>query len=333
MYSAAFVVCAGRDDAEIRRRATAISREVDELRSNTPLVGTPAEIVDRLAPYLEAGVQRVYLQLLDLSDLDHIELFPPRWSASGVMPNTAFAQARPLKYAAVAKYDPAGATGYSAGGTGTSRTLERHRPARSHSPTRSGPSPTSPIRVCASTAAARPSPVNDADTPTDPADGFGGRSTTGSTRSPPTRSGSRLRPWYRKQSATIAFAAIGVAVAAILVAAVLLVERDSQDSGGPTTNTTSTAADHRAVHDSADQFPACRKRRHHRRPTANPPDSPTESAQPRSTETPQYSPPSPQYSPPSTDNRPNVTTPQTRPPQMSVRPTHRPAFPNQPGGG
>ncbi|HTY29202.1 MAG TPA: LLM class F420-dependent oxidoreductase [Mycobacterium sp.] len=75
VYSAAFVVCAGRDDAEIRRRATAISHEVDELRSNTPLVGTPGEIVERLAPYIEAGVQRVYLQVLDLSDLDHIELF------------------------------------------------------------------------------------------------------------------------------------------------------------------------------------------------------------------------------------------------------------------
>lgn len=74
-YSAAFVVCAGRDDAEIRRRADAISRDVDELRTNTPLVGTPAEIVDRLAPFAEAGVQRVYLQLLDLSDLDHVELF------------------------------------------------------------------------------------------------------------------------------------------------------------------------------------------------------------------------------------------------------------------
>ncbi|MFN8032823.1 MAG: LLM class F420-dependent oxidoreductase [Mycobacterium sp.] len=75
VYSAAFVVCAGRGDAEIRRRATAIAREVDELRANTPLVGTPTEIVDRLAPYIEAGVQRVYLQVLDLSDLDHIELF------------------------------------------------------------------------------------------------------------------------------------------------------------------------------------------------------------------------------------------------------------------
>ena len=74
-YSAAFVVCAGRNDAEIARRATAIRREVDELRDNTPLVGTPAEITDRLALFTEAGVDRVYLQVLDLSDLDHLELF------------------------------------------------------------------------------------------------------------------------------------------------------------------------------------------------------------------------------------------------------------------
>jgi F420-dependent oxidoreductase-like protein len=74
-YSAGFVLCAGRDDAEIARRADAIGREVDELRSNSPLVGTPAEIVDRLSPFVEAGVQRVYLQVLDMSDLDHVELF------------------------------------------------------------------------------------------------------------------------------------------------------------------------------------------------------------------------------------------------------------------
>jgi F420-dependent oxidoreductase-like protein len=74
-YSAAFVVCAGRDDAEIARRAEAIGREVDELRSNSPLAGTPEEIVDRLSPFAEAGVQRVYLQVLDMSDLDHLELF------------------------------------------------------------------------------------------------------------------------------------------------------------------------------------------------------------------------------------------------------------------
>ena len=81
VYSAAFVVCVGRDDAQIARRAGAIGREVAELRTNTPLVGTPAEIVDRLGVFAEAGVQRVYLQLLDLSDLDHLELF-----ATEVMP-------------------------------------------------------------------------------------------------------------------------------------------------------------------------------------------------------------------------------------------------------
>ncbi|MFH5211621.1 LLM class F420-dependent oxidoreductase [Antrihabitans sp. NCIMB 15449] len=74
-YSAAFVVCAGRDEFEIARRAAAIGREVDELRSNSPLVGTPDEIVERLTPFAEAGVQRVYLQVLDMSDLDHLELF------------------------------------------------------------------------------------------------------------------------------------------------------------------------------------------------------------------------------------------------------------------
>jgi F420-dependent oxidoreductase-like protein len=74
-YSAAFVVCAGRDESEIAGRAEAIGREVDELRSNSPLVGTPEEIVDRLSPFAEAGVQRVYLQVLDMSDLDHLESF------------------------------------------------------------------------------------------------------------------------------------------------------------------------------------------------------------------------------------------------------------------
>jgi alkanesulfonate monooxygenase SsuD/methylene tetrahydromethanopterin reductase-like flavin-dependent oxidoreductase (luciferase family) len=82
-YSAAFVVCAGRDDAEIARRAAAIGREVEELRSNSPAVGTPGEIAEKLASYQQAGVQRVYLQLLDLSDLDHLEFF-----ASEVIPQT-----------------------------------------------------------------------------------------------------------------------------------------------------------------------------------------------------------------------------------------------------
>ena len=74
-YSAAFVLCAGRDDAEIARRADAIGREVDELRKNSPVAGTPAEIADKLGTFASIGVQRVYLQLLDMSDLAHLEFF------------------------------------------------------------------------------------------------------------------------------------------------------------------------------------------------------------------------------------------------------------------
>jgi alkanesulfonate monooxygenase len=71
--SAALVVCVGRDDAEVARRAAAIGREVDELRENG-LAGTPAEVVDKLGAWRDAtGATRVYLQVLDLADLDHVE--------------------------------------------------------------------------------------------------------------------------------------------------------------------------------------------------------------------------------------------------------------------
>ncbi len=81
VYSSAFVLCTGRDEAEVSRRAAVIGREVDEMRSNSPLVGTPGEIVDKLGPWGELGVRRVYAQLLDMSDLAHLELL-----ASEVMP-------------------------------------------------------------------------------------------------------------------------------------------------------------------------------------------------------------------------------------------------------
>jgi F420-dependent oxidoreductase-like protein len=72
-YSVAQVVAIGRAEAEIGRRADAIGREVDEVRANG-LAGTPGEVVDKLGRFAEAGASRAYLQVLDLSDLDHIEL-------------------------------------------------------------------------------------------------------------------------------------------------------------------------------------------------------------------------------------------------------------------
>ncbi len=74
VYSCAFVLCVGRDEAEVGRRAAVIGRDLDELRSNSPLVGTPAEIVDNLGRWRDLGVQRLYAQVLDLSDLAHLKL-------------------------------------------------------------------------------------------------------------------------------------------------------------------------------------------------------------------------------------------------------------------
>lgn len=71
--SVAQVVCCGADDKEIARRAAAIGREVDELRRNGA-TGTPKEVAERLKTYSQIGVSRVYLQFLDLSDLDHLRL-------------------------------------------------------------------------------------------------------------------------------------------------------------------------------------------------------------------------------------------------------------------
>ena len=73
VYSSALVLCVGKDEAEIARRAAAIGREVGELRAHG-VAGTPAEAVDVLGRFAEAGAQRVYLQVLDLADLDHLDL-------------------------------------------------------------------------------------------------------------------------------------------------------------------------------------------------------------------------------------------------------------------
>ena len=79
--SAAQVLCCGADDAEVSRRAEAIGRQPDELRENGA-AGTPEQVVERLQAFAELGATRAYLQVLDLSDLDHLRLV-----AEEVMPH------------------------------------------------------------------------------------------------------------------------------------------------------------------------------------------------------------------------------------------------------
>jgi F420-dependent oxidoreductase-like protein len=81
VYSAAQILVCGRDESEIARRAAPINREVGELRENG-LAGTPDEVIEKIRAYADAGASRMYLQVLDLTDLDLLELV-----AAEVMPH------------------------------------------------------------------------------------------------------------------------------------------------------------------------------------------------------------------------------------------------------
>ena len=80
IYSVAQTVCCGKDEAEFRRRAAAIGRDPDTMRESG-IAGTPGEVAAGIADFAGIGAERVYLQVLDLSDLDHLALI-----ASDVVP-------------------------------------------------------------------------------------------------------------------------------------------------------------------------------------------------------------------------------------------------------
>jgi F420-dependent oxidoreductase-like protein len=71
--SAAVTVVCGRTEVEARSRMDAVGVSDDELGGGA-VGGTPEQVVDGLGPYLDAGASRLFLQVRDLRDLDHIEL-------------------------------------------------------------------------------------------------------------------------------------------------------------------------------------------------------------------------------------------------------------------
>jgi F420-dependent oxidoreductase-like protein len=73
IYSTPLTTVVGKDDAQLRQRVAAFGGDLDELRA-AGLAGTPGEVVDRIGRYAEQGAQKLYLQLRDLGDLDHVEL-------------------------------------------------------------------------------------------------------------------------------------------------------------------------------------------------------------------------------------------------------------------
>jgi alkanesulfonate monooxygenase SsuD/methylene tetrahydromethanopterin reductase-like flavin-dependent oxidoreductase (luciferase family) len=78
--SNAHTVCVGADETEVGRRAQLIGRSFDDLRENA-LAGTPQQVIEIIGRYAVLGATRMYLQVLDLHDLDQIRLI-----ADEVMP-------------------------------------------------------------------------------------------------------------------------------------------------------------------------------------------------------------------------------------------------------
>ena len=73
VFSTAQETCVGADEGEFGRRAEAIGRQPDEMRK-IGVSGTVDEARAKLARITDAGITRVYLQVLDLDDHDHLHL-------------------------------------------------------------------------------------------------------------------------------------------------------------------------------------------------------------------------------------------------------------------
>ena len=73
VLSCAQTLAVGVDEAEVQRRVDAGGNDLDWVRA-AGLAGTPAEVADKIGRLAGLGAARVYLQVLDLTDLDHLRL-------------------------------------------------------------------------------------------------------------------------------------------------------------------------------------------------------------------------------------------------------------------
>jgi F420-dependent oxidoreductase-like protein len=81
VLSVAHVLACGTSQSEVTRRADEASSSPAELSEAGAFVGSPAEVVDRIGQFAEAGATRLYVQFNGLADLEHLDLI-----ASEVMP-------------------------------------------------------------------------------------------------------------------------------------------------------------------------------------------------------------------------------------------------------
>lgn len=72
VLSYAGTTAAGATEAEARRRASAIGSRYEGLRSSG-FAGSTDEVVDRIGELRAMGISRVYFQIIDLHDLEHLD--------------------------------------------------------------------------------------------------------------------------------------------------------------------------------------------------------------------------------------------------------------------
>jgi alkanesulfonate monooxygenase len=80
--SAVLVLCCGEDATQVQRRAEKLGGIPDD--TSHWLLGTPDQVVATMERYGELGISRLYLQVMDLHDLDHVRLV-----AESVLPRVA----------------------------------------------------------------------------------------------------------------------------------------------------------------------------------------------------------------------------------------------------
>ncbi|MGH7691907.1 MAG: LLM class F420-dependent oxidoreductase [Candidatus Dormibacteria bacterium] len=71
--SVALTACCGRTEVEVGDRARRIGQDLAGL-ARSGAAGTPGQVRDQLRDFAELGCSRIYLQMLDLGDHDHLEL-------------------------------------------------------------------------------------------------------------------------------------------------------------------------------------------------------------------------------------------------------------------
>lgn len=73
VLSVALTVCCWTNEVEMRHRLRAVGQH-DATMRDIGLFGTPDQVVERILNYSAVGAERIYLQILDLKDVDHLRL-------------------------------------------------------------------------------------------------------------------------------------------------------------------------------------------------------------------------------------------------------------------